>query len=210
MHLFLHTFFYGVLLGWGAAIPLGPMNIEMLRRNLTFGSQYGYMFGFGACSADAIYLFLLSFGLLSFLMHALILKLISFIGAIVIGYFGVSALRLHPQVKTQKILSNSVPQKKMWHYTQGLGMTLLNPYTILFWLSVSSQIVAMIQSKDEKIFAVGLGVVLGTVSWVVVFNTILKKTRHKFSNKSMRYLNLLGGLILLGFALFGLIHAWLI
>ncbi len=29
---------FGLLLGWGAAIPIGPMNLEIIRRNLRYGT----------------------------------------------------------------------------------------------------------------------------------------------------------------------------
>ena len=98
----LHQFIFGLLLGLGAAIPLGPMNLEIIRRNLRFGSVYGIALGLGACSADVTYLVLLSLGALSILTHPLILQVIGVIGSSILLWFGYSALRLKATLGREK------------------------------------------------------------------------------------------------------------
>ena len=92
--MFLHALILGLLLGWGAAIPIGPMNLEIIRRNLTYGTRYGVALGLGVCSADITYIALLSFGALVVLNHPLPLAIIGFIGSIILAWFGYNALRL--------------------------------------------------------------------------------------------------------------------
>lgn len=55
-----HVYFLGVLVGFGVAIPIGPMNLEIIRRNLNFGLSSGLSFGVGIISADLTYLLLLN------------------------------------------------------------------------------------------------------------------------------------------------------
>ena len=42
------TFARGILLGWGVAVPLGPVNVEIARRTLRRGFRAGFFLGMGA------------------------------------------------------------------------------------------------------------------------------------------------------------------
>lgn len=193
----LNYIYLGLLLGWGAAIPLGPMNLEIMRRNLRFGTRFGVVTGFGACSADVIYLCLISVGALIILQHPMVLTIVGILGALILAYFGISALRLPVATIADR---GTVPSLLINNYLQGLLMTLVNPYTILFWASVSSHVVISADLKLQNILLSGLGVILGTVSWVLGLNLVLHHTRHKLSANAIHWLNRFGGVILLGFA----------
>jgi threonine/homoserine/homoserine lactone efflux protein len=41
----MHLLLFGILLGMGAAIPIGPINLEIIRRNLRFGTSFGIATG---------------------------------------------------------------------------------------------------------------------------------------------------------------------
>ncbi len=196
--------FFGILLGWGAAIPVGPITLEIIRRNLKFGTPVGLFFGFGACTADLLYLVLLSVGALSLLTHPLILKIVGFIGALVLIYFGVSALRAKPSEKTGIAIGNASLFKQ---YCAGLLLTLSNPMTILFWASISSQVVILSTKHPFAVVFAGLGVIFGTISWVITVNLFTHITKHKISDKTINILNKIGGIILLGFAAFSLYYS---
>ena len=53
----------GVALGLGAAVPIGPVNVELARRTLRGGFSRGFALGCGAVTADVTYAILASFGL---------------------------------------------------------------------------------------------------------------------------------------------------
>src|SRR3990167_7687283 len=96
----LHSIIFGVLLGWGAAIPLGPMNIEIIRRNLTLGTLYGF-------------LIILSLGALNLLTHVIVLKIVGILGSLIIGWFGYSALKLKVSASHHE---KSLSTKKLKHH----------------------------------------------------------------------------------------------
>jgi len=201
----LHHFLLGLIIGWGVAIPIGPMNLEIIRRNLRFGTPYGIAIGFGACTADITYLALLSVGAIAILNHPTILNTVGILGSAILAWFGYNALKL----KTNRATNNNQPLATypLWRHTlEGFAITLLSPFTILFWLSISSQIAILAKSGKYAGFCTGLGVLIGTTSWDLALNTFLHFTRHRLSERTMHLLNILGGLILIGFALFGLIH----
>lgn len=200
----IHLFISGILLGWGAAIPIGPLNIEIIRRHLKLGWRAGLGMGLGASSGDLTYLALLSFGALSILNHPTLLHIMSGIGAFILAWFGYQALKSNPE-KSSRITAQST---SFWHHLRdGYLLILVNPYTLLFWLSVSSQVALLAHHHASSGLALGLGVTAGVLSWVIAINCILHHTKHYLPQAAMRWLSRIGGLIILGFAIFFLSKA---
>jgi len=198
----MHLLITGIFLGWGAAIPIGPMNLEIMRRNLRYGFLVGLFFGLGACLADISYLALISLGLLNFLNQPLVLKFVGLIGASILLWFGFKAFRMPVGAMQEKKTSLSL----LPNLIEGLSLTLLNPFTILFWASISTQL-PLLASTPWQLMIVGGGLTIGTVSWVLVLNAVLHFIRYRINDKLLRYLNYAGGIIVIGFAIFGIIYA---
>lgn len=202
----LHIIIFGLLLGYGAAIPIGPINLEIMRRNLHFGTAMGLALGFGACSADVTYLVLLSLGALKILAYPLVLKIIGVVGSVILAWFGYNALRLKSSANDN---NKPLTTHSFWrNYLEGYVLTLINPYTILFWSSISTTLALVTHANSQAIVYAGIGVLLSTSSWIVGLNTLLHFTKHRFSPRVMRWLNIMGGVILIGFAIIGLWHAF--
>lgn len=201
----LQTFIFGLLLGLGAAIPIGAINLEIIRRNLNIGLKAGLFLGFGACLADLTYLILLSIGALALLNYPLALKGAGVLGALILAWFGWQALRMKPAMNQVEKHARGKRSASLKHLYQGYLLTLINAYTIIFWSSVSVTIAAHTKTHHAVIYA-GLGVLTGTVSWVWSLNLFLHATRHRISQKMTHRINIAGGIILLLFACMGLLH----
>lgn len=194
---------FGILLGLGAAIPIGPINLEMVRRNLHYGTTTGVSLGLGACTADVTYLTLLCFGTLSLLQYPIVLRVIGLIGSLVLAWFAIQAFRAEAPETPEHVSRHA-----LWKHTfEGYCMTLINPFTILFWASVTSQITLAASQHGNIILLAGTGVVIGTVGWVLVLNGIIHLTRHRLNATVIKWLNYLGGTILLCFACIGMYKA---
>ena len=198
-----HDLLYGLILGWGVAIPIGPMNIEIMRRNIRFGTRYGVAFSSGACSADLTYLILLSLGALPFLRYPMVFNVISILGAIVLAWFAWGTFKLKPHHADLAVNPEILKRFVGKDFAQGYLMTLTSPFTILFWASVSSQVTWLSKDHPHAWLFAGTGVLLGTFSWAFGFNAVLHHTKHKISDRWMNALNRLGGVMLLGFAIVG-------
>jgi L-lysine exporter family protein LysE/ArgO len=201
----IHLMLTGLLLGWGAAAPIGPLNLEIIRRNLSQGFGAGMGLGIGASSGDITYLILLSTGSLVLLKHVLLLRMLGALGACVLSWFAFQAL-------TQPIKSSSKSDtplaKPAWrHGLEGYLLVLINPYTVLFWGSVSSQVALLGHSQPSAIFELGIGVISGVFSWALGINLFIHHTKHKLSPSAIHRLNQAGGVIILGFAIFFMCRA---
>ncbi|MDF1796731.1 MAG: LysE family translocator [Coxiellaceae bacterium] len=206
----LHLLGYGIVLGLAAAMPVGPVNLEIVRRNLRFGTASGLLLGLGAACTDLTYLLLLSLGALTLLTHHTVLNIIGLVGAFILGWFGINALRSNVTEDPTNPNNNPSKQKALWrHWFEGYLMTLMNPMTILFWASVSSQVALLAHDNHSAVALMGSGVVLGAYGWAVSINVALHFTRHRFSTKVMKWINRVGGIILIGFGIYGLIRTLL-
>ena len=199
----MHSVIFGILLGLGAAIPIGPVNLEMIRRNLRFGTPYGIMTGLGACTADLTYLVLLCLGALTLLQYPDFLRVLGITGSCILAWFGLSAFRAKPAEATE-----NTKRPSLFRYgVEGYAITLINPFTILFWASVSSQLSMVAITDEYATLYAGAGVMIGTISWVLAINTIVHFTRHHLSPRAIQWLNYSGGVIILSFATMGLWRA---
>lgn len=206
----LHLFFYAAVLGLGAAIPIGPINLEIIRRNLHFGTHAGLLLGLGAACTDMTYVVLLSLGALAVINHAITLAIIGIIGALILAWFGVSAMRMRVNQHSHNNEKPPLEKPLHHHWRDGYLMTLLNPMTVIFWSSVSTQVASLSSSNHYAMAEMAAGVIIGAFSWALSLNAVLHRTRHRISAKVMGLLNKLGGGLLLAFAVYGIIHSILI
>jgi threonine/homoserine/homoserine lactone efflux protein len=203
----MHLFWYGILIGWGVAIPFGPVNLEIVRRNLTYGTRYGLAFGFGACAVDATFMILFSLGVLTLLSHPLIIKTVACIGALLLFWFGSKALRAKPiQTSHSKPFSTRLSK----HFAESYLLTMSSPFTLIFWTSISSQLALLAHTQSYALVWMTAGVLIGTSIWEVTLNTFLHFTRHRLPQNVIQWLNIMGGLILIGMALFSLIYVFIL
>lgn len=202
-----HDVLYGLFLGYGAAVPIGPMNLELIRRNLNLGTKAGLAFGLGACLVDFTMIVLVGVGAMVLLEDQAILRVVGVIGALILFWFGCQALCSRPSTKAEA--GNSLKKSYLRHIGDSYVLTLLNPYTLIFWSSVGSQAALLMSKSAYAFWWIAPSVLVATISWVVGLNTVLKFTRHKISARVMRGFNIVGGLILIGFGGYGLWHVFL-
>lgn len=202
----MHLFIYGLLIGWGVAIPFGPVNLEIVRRNLTFGTRYGLAFGFGACAVDASYMILFSLGVLAILAHPFVVKSVACLGALVLIWFGLKALKTKPM---QAVTAASYSPKLWRHFLDSYLMTMSSPFTLIFWTSISSQIGLLAKSEPYALVWMASGVLIGTLIWEIFLNSVLHITRHKLPGSLIHWLNIMGAFILFGMAAFSLFYVFL-
>lgn len=201
-----HDILYGLLLGYGAAVPIGPMNLEIIRRNLSLGTKAGIAFGLGSCLVDFTFIVLVGFGALVILQNKIVLKVIGFLGALILFWFGYKALKADSGVA--KEVGQTLQKPYHRHTLDSYVLTLFNPFTIIFWSSVSSQTAFLMQQNKHAFWWIAPAVLLATLSWVMGLNLVLSFTRHKISARVMQLFNVVGGLILIGFGGYGLWHVF--
>ena len=106
-----YTLLQNIILGLTLAAPIGPVNLEIIKRGLNSGFKQAFLTGMGAMSADATYLTLIYFGLISFLNIALMKIVLGLGGSFILIYLGfISAKEFFHKYATEE---NQPPQLSM-------------------------------------------------------------------------------------------------
>lgn len=190
----------GFLLGLGAAIPLGPINI-LIMNNALKDYKTGVAIGFGAMSADILYLSLTLMGFNKFLNHPLFLNITGVFGSFFLLYlaYGIYKSRAN---KSQQTMGKVQTKKILKIYAQGFILTLLNPYTVIFWFSIAGYVANKHLSAGYTL----LGLVISITLWTTMMPYFVHRSKHRISPKTSNYLSTISAFILLGFAISLLIH----
>ena len=181
-------FFEGMLLGLGAAVPIGPVNILIMSYALRSYGQ-ALAVGLGAMSADVVYLFLMTFGLLRVLDEPWIMQVLAVFGflfLLVIAIMVFKGAGKHLHVKKVK------PSSFVKLYIKGLFITMFNPYTVGFWLSVAS----LALSKDSGFTLMLLGMMIAILIWVMGMPYIIHLNKHLISDNMAKYFAYFSGIVL--------------
>jgi L-lysine exporter family protein LysE/ArgO len=187
------SFLEGFLLGLGAAVPLGPINVLIMSNALR---HYGaaVALGSGAMSADITYLLLILLGLFHFMENPSIKLIMAVAGSAFLLYLAWLIFKgrnepIHLQkIEKPRLLSN---------WLKGYTLTLLNPYTVIFWLSVSAYIAA---KNLDPLFTV-LGLLSAILCWITLMPLAIHKTKHLFSQRIVTLFSVTSAAILAFFAL---------
>jgi threonine/homoserine/homoserine lactone efflux protein len=178
----MRIFVSGLALGLGAAVPIGPVNVEIARRTLRRGFRAGFAIGCGAVSVDVTYAIVSSLTLRSVVGRPMLLNGLTMGGGLLLTYLGVQCLRAAWQHAHADPLAGATDTagdalafgSPAWAYATGVLMTFLNPMTLLFWfVAVPATVGAITQQPRRDLPMICAGVFIGTLAWVICFAGML-------------------------------------
>ena len=189
----MESFIKGALFGYGASIPIGPINILIVAYALR-SFKLGFAIGAGALLTDAIYLLLSHLGVSVFLkQNALFMEILSIFGASFLFYIAFITAR-----GANKILEFNVASKQslMRCFLQGVWINALNPFIIAFWISVS----AFTNSVQNQFLSLA-GLIFSITTWIIFLPLIVAKSRKIISPKVAAVFAYVSAIFLVVFAL---------
>lgn len=195
---------YGMGVGIVLAAPIGPINVEIIRRGLVSGAKTGWLVGVGALTADTIFATLIVSGLTNFADSPRLRLPLFVAGALMLGYIGYLSLQ---RARATTVGLEGAARSTSRSFGTGFLMAALNPMGIVYWLSVGSALVAEAVAKVGRWgspLLVG-GVFLGIFCWVSFLSTLVFYGRRFVNERVMRWVTAISGVALVGFALW---FAW--
>ncbi|MEA2029750.1 MAG: LysE family transporter [Campylobacterota bacterium] len=191
----MESFIEGMLLGLGAAVPIGVINILIM--NTALQSYKGAVaIGFGAMSADILYLGSILLGITAFFNNSTLLNILGIFGAAFLGYmaFVIFDSRNRALEKALKVLNK---KSIFGFYLKGFGLTFINPYTVAFWLSIASYTA----NKNLDTMMSILGLFLAIFLWITLMPYAIHRSKHRISQKVSFAISIISALILGFFAI---------
>lgn len=189
------SFLEGFLLGMGAAIPLGPINILIMNAALQ-NYRNAVLLGLGALSADTVYLVMILLGIATFFNQPIILNTLGVLGSAFLLYMSYIIFKHRfSSLETDKQTMHS--KRAITFYLQGFTLTFVNPYTIAFWFSVAGYTA----HKDLNHIVTIIGMLCAILLWITLMPYFVHRSKHRISQKVSYYLSLLSSIVLFGFGI---------
>lgn len=183
------------------AAPVGPVNVEVIKRGLKHGFLPAFLVSLGAAAADTTYLLLIYFGLSNFINIPVVKLGIWVLGAIVLlnlGYLSVKEYfdKIDLQKPNTKVSRNS--------FIAGYLIAISNPMTIVWWLGVFGAIIgSSIQDVSKSVAFLGsMTIMLGVLLWFFSLSLLLHFGKRFINEETMKYVSAIAGIVLIGFGLY--------
>ncbi len=191
----------GFALGIAVAAPVGPMSLLCMRRTLTGGFSAGFLSGLGVATADGIYAAVAAFGLVA--VSDLLVgqqPWLRLLGGMALIYLGVRTLRGRPAERAAAAGASDAAGM----YVSTLGLTLMNPATILSFAALFAG-AGTTERSGGAAPAMVLGVFLGSAAWWLALTSALARFRRRLPGQLLRAVNWIAGLMLVLFGVVALV-----
>lgn len=200
----------GIGLGIGAAVPIGPVNVEIARRTLARGRSAGMALGFGAVTVDLVFAAATSLGVQQLIHGERLRHGLGYVGVAVCFVLAGFSLRAayrawkHGVPETDERKTNDV-KTFAGDYATGFAMTALNLYTWVWWFVTVPALATQHGSRSAGDLPLTcVGVFIAASGWVLLFTTIINRLRQ-FAGRAWHIgADLIGGVMLMGFGFWAL------
>ncbi|MDE3231221.1 MAG: LysE family transporter [Chloroflexota bacterium] len=195
----------GMALGFAIAAPVGPIGVLCIRRTLADGRLLGFVTGLGAATADATYGAIAAFGVSAVSAALVGLRLwVHLLGALFLAWLGLRTLLARPAAKPTTTPAAPANASLLSAWATTVALTLTNPATILSFAAIFAGL-GLIGMGYRAAGLTTLGVFLGSALWWLLLSGGVSLLRARFDARAMRAVNVVSGLLLLGFAAFALL-----
>ena len=197
-----YSLLQNILLGLTLAAPIGPVNLEIIKRGLNSGFQQAFFTGAGAMSADATYLILIFFGLTAFLNIAFMKIILGIAGSIVLMYLGIVSAK---EFFRPSASAGNLPRRLFKSsFVTGYVLAITSPMTIVWWTGVFGALLASQTNTATNLsaFFSCFSILLGCFLWVFCLSVTLHFGKKYINEKTTGFISLIAGIFLSGFGLY--------
>ena len=195
----LSAFLIGAAAGYAIAIPVGPIAVLIVRTGLRRGFRVAAAAGAGTATVDLIYAIaaVLVGAAIVITLGPVLAPLRLAAAAVLIGL----AARGLMQLRERRIAAETDDTRSVVRtYLLFLGLTLLNPATVAYFLTLAVGLPEIAQDAGSRI-AFALGASLASLSWQTVLAAIGAALHTRLTPRMELATTLLSSAILVGFAL---------
>jgi len=203
-----YSLLQNVLLGLTLAAPIGPVNLEIIKRGLNSGFRQALLTGTGAMSADATYLTLIFFGLISFFEIVSLKIALGLFGSLILIYLGVLSAKQY--LDPSPISPNRPAPLLKSPFITGYVLAISSPMTIVWWTGVFGALLASQTNQRTNLsaFLSCLSILLGCFLWVLFLAIVLHYGKKMINEKIISRISLVAGLCLIIFGIYFLYRTY--
>ncbi|WP_243521437.1 LysE family transporter [Bacillus pseudomycoides] len=190
------------ILGMSLAAPVGPINIEMLKRGIERGFWHAWLVGIGGMSADILFMLLIYFGLSSVFMYTYVQAFMYCIGFFLLFYLGFQSVKqgiFHSNMEYKQEEIGGLRQSFM----AGFLIAISNPLNLVFWFGVYGSTLSSLLTKvtKQEAFLYSLCIIGGIILWNLNIAFSVHFGRKLLKQKALGYITTGAGFILVGYSI---------
>jgi threonine/homoserine/homoserine lactone efflux protein len=194
------SFVAGALAGWAIAIPVGAIAVLIVEIGIRRGFRVAAAAAAGAASADGTYAALAAIGgtALAAVLEPLErpLRIIAIGALLLIGIRGLLLVTMGPRAVPG---SATLPVRVAGTYVRFLGLTLLNPATVIYFAALILALPDLGRGPGERAAFVA-GAFLASLSWQLVLAAVSAFAHHRLPPRFQVGVSILGNALICGFA----------
>lgn len=196
------TIFLGFVIGLIAAIPVGPVNLLVVRRSLAYDPLHGFMSGLGAVLADAVYASITAFGFTAISQmiegHSTTLQIA---GGLMLFFFGARMYIAPPDLRIDDGAAESKTLPLLRAMVTTFALAITNPATMLAFTALFAGVAGMVGQAASFYGAAFLviGVLAGSTFWWFTLTTITGLFHRHIDDRVMTIINKVSGVIVTAF-----------
>lgn len=194
------SFVAGAIAGWAIAIPVGAIAILIVELGVRRGFRVAAAAGAGAATADGLYATLAAIGgtaLAAFLEPIeRPLRIVAIGALLLIGLRGLALATIAPRnVPASAVL----PARVVATYLRFLGLTLLNPQTVIYFAALILALPDLGRGPGERAAFVA-GAFLASLTWQIALAGVSALAHHRLPARFQVGVSILGNVLICGFA----------
>lgn len=189
----------GISMGLVLSAMIGPVFFALIQNSLEHGFRYAAILALGILLSDLIYVVVTYFSVSLFAQNPYFEIILGFAGGTVLIGFGISTI-----LKKNRSRPNTggIPlprSKKRTGFMKGFGINGINPFVLLFWISIASLVNLKSEYRRMDIWLYYTGILLTVFSIDLLKAFVAKQLSSFVTPKLMSKLNILVGLVLIFF-----------
>lgn len=131
-------FLEGIKLGLLLSMMIGPVFFALMTTSLAHGFRQSAILALGVLVSDLIYVLITYLGVHFITQIPTIEKYLGLFGGVILFSFGISFM--FKKVSSISVDQETAKPKKRTAFFQGFGINGINPFVLLFWLSIASMV----------------------------------------------------------------------
>ena len=195
------SFVAGALAGWAIAIPVGAIAVLIVELGIRRGFRTAAAAAAGAASADGLYAALAAVGgtALAAVLEPLEgpLRVVAIGALLAIGIRGLLLVTIGPRTVPG---SATLPIRVIGTYLRFLGLTLLNPATVIYFAALILALPDLGRGPGERAAFVA-GAFIASLSWQLALATVSAFAHRRLPPRFQIGVSILGNVLICGFAI---------
>ncbi|WP_028402771.1 LysE family transporter [Ectobacillus panaciterrae] len=191
-----------IVLGISLAAPVGPINIEIVKRGIEKGFWHAWSVGLGGMTADILFMLLIYCGLSSFFMYPPVQLFMYCIGFFLLFHLGFTSIKQGISKRGMEYMKEEIGGIRQ-SYVTGFVIALSNPLNLVFWFGVYGSTLSSLLTKVSKQEAMlySLCIILGIILWNLNIAFSIHFGRTLLKPRMLGWITAGAGVVLVGYSI---------